>query len=381
MFELIIFNTGVRKTKKTDSFGQDIDEQYDAIQTQIQNGVGSLKDVQTLTPLTPGISAKSNSLAEIPGGVNRQEIIEKMNNYVLSEDVKNFINEYERLFGERNIFLWKFLGTVFEEAGVTLSSVDKRYLNSLTDNKILLSLLYTIIDDVADIYQDEKLLKEMLQILNNGSNVEISEKNEKILLVKKLWEHILKEISKYPRFEEFKDVFMYDFKQVLNSTDYSCLINNNPEMLNSNEMEIYDCHGMIVFLVNGIDLMASPELNKEDLPHLRTVFWHAQQMARIGNWLSTWKRELKENDISSGVFAYAFSKKILDIDDIRELTVNEVIKKIENSDTHEHFLNVWTRNHSKIKSLKDNIKSVDIDAYIAGLENVIKFHMASKGLK
>ena len=104
-------------------------------------------------------------------------------------------------------------------------------------------------------------------------------------------------------------------------------------------------------------------------------------MARIGNWLSTWKREIKEEDVCSGVLAYALSHKILELDDIKQLNEDEIIEKIEDSDAYQYFDSSWKQNYDKINGLKDTVKSVDMDKYIAGLENVFKFHMASEGLK
>ena len=105
--------------------------------------------------------------------------------------------------------------------------------------------------------------------------------------------------------EEFDEVAAIAFRF------WDLMINKNPDIINLHEVEYYDSHNMIVYLMNDIDLMASTKINKEELPHLRKAFWHAQQMARVGNWLSTWKREIKEKDFSSGVFAYIFSNNIV----------------------------------------------------------------------
>jgi hypothetical protein len=154
--------------------------------------------------------------------------------------------------------------------------------------------------------------------------------------------------------------------------------------MNLQEMEFYGSFNMIVYVLNGIDLMASPNFDKKDLPHLRTVFWNAQQMARIGNWLSTWKREIKEEDVSSGVFAYALSNNILSIDELKKLNnLDEkyIIEKIENSGMLEYFEKNWMKSYENIKNNKDKIKSVDINQYMNGLENLIKLHLASEGFK
>jgi len=321
------------------------------------------------------------SLQDALGDINKQEILKKISNYSLSEEVKSFVDEYEQNFGERNIFLWKFLGTVFKEAGVTLSTIDKKYFDSITDDKLLFTIICAILDDVAELHRDKELLNEMISVLTTSRVEKIYENNEKIIFIKQLWKHLINKLKTYPRYEEFKDIFIYDFKQMLNALQYSYLVNENPKMLNLNETTNYDCHNMMVFIYNGIDLMVSPDFDYNELPYLRNAFWYAQQMARIGNWLSTWKREVKEKDISSGVFAYVFSNKIIEYNDFETLSTNEIIERIENSDVNEYFMNIWKENYGKLVSLKEEIKSVDMDRYIKGLEKVIKFHMASEGFK
>jgi len=365
--------------KDLNPYNRSINEPFGGVKFQSQTMGNLLKRPHNISIPTHVLSIDLAHKKE--SELEKQEILKKIINYKLSDDVKYFVEEYEKVFTERNVFLWKFLGTLFKDSGITLSTVDKKYVDSTIDIKLVFSILCGVLDDVADVQKDKKLLAKMSEIVINGPNTNEQTKNEKMALITKMWNYLTNELSKLPRYKEFKDIFEYDLKQFLNAFEYSCLVNENPGILNLQERENYDCHNMMVFLFNGIDLMASPEFNKEDLPHLRTAFWHAQKMARIGNWLSTWKRELKQNDIGSGVFTYAISKKILDIADIRKCSENEIIRKIENSDTYEHFFGAWTENYQKLKSLKNEIKSVDMNAYITGLENVIKFHMASEGLK
>lgn len=311
----------------------------------------------------------------------KKELLDKVQGFELSNDMQNFINEYNRIFGERDIFLWKWLGPVYRDTGVMLSTVDKKYVDSITDEKILVTMIAVILDDIADIYKDKELLESMSDIFRDGCVRKEYENNEKICFVKKAWEFLINRLSKYPNYAKYKDMFIYDFKQLLNCVDYSYTVNNNPNMLNSTEAENYDCHNMIVFLLNGIDLMASPDFNEKELSHIRKAFWYAQQMARIGNWLSTWKREVKEKDYCSGVFAYIFEKQIIDPEEINSKSNEEIIEKIEKSGMKQHFLKSWMKHYQKLASLKDNIKSANMDEYLVGLQNVIKYHIASEGLK
>lgn len=311
----------------------------------------------------------------------KEKILEKVFKYELSPIVQEFVDGYNQIYGKRSNFLWKWLGVVYRESGVALSTVDPKYIDSVTDTKILFTMLFSILDDTSEYYKDEKLMESLLSILSNNFDKKKIEKNEKLMFFKKLWDYLQNEIKKYPRYNDLKDMFQYDLNQMMNSVRYCYLMNKKPEYINLQEMEIFSSYNMIVFILNGIDLLASPEFDKKDLPYLRTIFYNAQQMARIGNWLSTWKREIKEEDISSGVFAYAFSNNIIRPDDLKNLDEDEIIKKIENSGMFEYFMRSWKKNYDNIKRYKDSIKSVDINQYIVGLENLIKLHLASEGFK
>lgn len=367
MLELLILLIRGKKMNNQDGSNHEMNSPLDSIQLQTERLDFSINKFQ------------NENHWELTSDINEKALFEKVKKFELSKDVTKFVEDYDRVFGERNKFEWKWLGAVFKESGVTLSTIDKRYIDSITDCKILFCLLYIMVDDIAEVHKDEKTLQKMLEILRNDTNNEIIKKNEKLSLLNKLWNHLKNKISTFPRYEEFKDIFMYDFKQVLNSAEYSMLINKNPEVINKTELEIYDSHGMVVFLINGLDLMVSPEFDKNELSHLRSILWHAQQIARVGNSLGTWKREIKEKDLSSGVIGCAISKKVVDLNDINELDEHDLITKIEDSDVLKYFNEKTIKEKEEINSIKKNVKSVDLDAYMNGLKNMLDFHLACEG--
>ncbi|HEC72701.1 MAG TPA: hypothetical protein ENI36_03755 [Thermoplasmatales archaeon] len=340
----------------------------------------SAREVQLEEILSDSIKEPKTIMTKISQS-EKEKILEKVFKYELSPVVQDFVGGYNRLYGKRSNFLWKWLGVVYRESGVALSTVDPKYTDSVTDTKILFTMLFSILDDTSEYYKDEKLMEDLLSILSNNFDKKKIEKNEQLMFFKKLWDYFQNEIKKYPRYHDLKDMFQYDLNQMMNSVRYCYLMNKKPEYINLQEMEIFGSYNMIVFILNGIDLLASPDFDKKDLPYLRTIFYNAQQMARIGNWLSTWKREIKEEDVSSGVFAYAFSNNIIHPDELKNLEEDEIIKRIENSGMLEYFIGSWKENYDNIKKYKKSIKSVDIDKYISGLENLIKLHLASEGFK
>ncbi len=277
-------------------------------------------------------------------------------------------------WGVRSRFLWKWTGAVFKHAGVTLSCVDKRFLEEITDIKILLTMLDAILDDLADRNKDWESIERVYRALEEGG--------EGILgLASDLWRYVISVLKKFQMFKYYEKILLFDLKQMINSMFYSCLVNTKPEIINFTESKINTAHNMIIYLYIDVDLIASPSFDLRELGMLREMIWYVQQMARVGNWITTWKRELKEKDFSSGVFAYAVSNGVIDVEDLTERSDGEIVKIIENSDVIEGLIEEWKRNYERVVEMASKFKSFDGLSFVKGFENLMKFHLASEGLK
>jgi len=322
----------------------------------------------------PAFGFKKNCGVDTSEQFHGQKLFQNLESFQLSDNVKVFVKWYERSFSKDKMFFCKWVGTLLKESGITLSCIDKAYLNSVTEIKILICLLSTIIFDIAEGYKDRRLLSLVLQLLRNNKTIK-KICNNKIFIVKKIWDYISTEVSEYPRFIEFKDAFIFDFNQILNSAEYTYLINKHPECVNSLELEIHNDLGITVFLNNEIDLMISPKFELSDLSNLRKIFWYAQQMMRIDNCLLRWKKEINEKNYTSSTNTYSISDNIKCLSYSYKLEKNELIKKAEKSDIYYDLLHKWRSYYLEINSFKNDIKSVDLGLYLEGLKNVQKYHL------
>ena len=238
-------------------------------------------------------------------------------------------------------------------------------------------MIDAIFDDTADREKDWEKTAKLSDIILRGCHPE----NQIEIFLLDLWRHINSELKNLPAYKYYKTLFHFDLIQMINSMYYSCLINQNLHLLNFTENRIHTAPNMIIYLYIDVDLMASPSFDRNELGRLREMLWYVQQMARIGNWITTWKRELKERDFSSGVFAYAISNDILRSGELRKLDESEIISRIESSRVIEQLFKIWKENQQKALSISENLKSVDGLAFLKGFENLMKFHLASEGFK
>jgi len=239
-----------------------------------------------------------------------------------------------------------------------LSSVPPHFFQSLRLLKTKSAIFITLIDDIADNQElrEEELLRSLLSIPFQESSDDID--NNYYRVVSSIWADIISTIEKYPRFSEFKDIFYFDLRQVMNSQEYSFLINTNRLVANMMDNESYGPHGTLVMLHGTIDLMCSPEFDESELGPLREVLIIAQKIAQLCNMINTYAREIEEGDISSPIIIDLISEKPdFDLPALKD-SGDKFFERLEQN--YEKLVQSYIR---EMKSRARNIKSVDVSEF------------------
>jgi len=309
-------------------------------------------------------------------------LMEDISKTPLPEILNDFIETYQKIGGERDAFLWKW---VYENLHYyTLSSVIKSERENVITLKTLLTIFVAIFDDMADVDKDVQTIYELQKVPHHVEQIDmerISEKNRPLFALSlDIWGYFIAAIREYPNFFYFEDMLFFDVKQMINSFLYFCIVNENPSLMSYSESANYGYHNMMMVIYCDIDLMASQGIKNEEVPLLREIFWRGQKMGRIGNWLTTWKRELKDDDYSSGIFAYhVVNHEITPPTTFQQKDYIE--NAINNSHTEDHFFAEWEKYYDEIRTLGQSVQSINVDAYLWALENLLKNHILSSGLK
>ncbi|MCD5396558.1 MAG: hypothetical protein LR000_02755 [Candidatus Pacebacteria bacterium] len=297
----------------------------------------------------------------------------------LSLRLQKWIKEYEKV-GKRNDFIWKWLYRMFKV--VHLPGVPLKYQNTLAETKVLLTLFIVLLDDTADKFQKTSFLEKLLKI-SSSTSVKFqncsSKEREYFNFVFRLWKYIKKEIKNYPNYKLIKNIFSYDLAQVLNSIKYSCIINKNPFLINKAEFWQFLPYNMVSFVYSDLDLMCFSKLSYQEIGRIREIVYYAQKMARIGNWISTWEREICENDFTGGIFAYALSENIITIKELKKKNKLEIVQKVKKAKIEKKLLIEWEKFFLKIKAVKGF--NADKKDFLKSLKKLLIFHLISKGLK
>ncbi len=308
-------------------------------------------------------------------------LIEELRQICLSDTIEEARREYEQV-GDRDSFLWKWVRRGVEIT--SLSCVEEARWDHVCDTKTLGVMFDVLVDDVADKHGDAEFLERLIAVTEGKhvSSARLGEEQRAYLrFSEEVWRRIGTRVESYPRYQEFREILEYDYRQLMNVMRYSLLIQKHPQMMNISEHDAYLPHNMHMIISGTMDLMASPRFDAKELGRLRQVLWFAQEMGRIGNLVTTWEREIGERDFSSGVFALGLTERTLTVEDLLSDDHDRIARTIREAGVEGRFLARWHELRRRIIEMAEGFSSVRVEGLVEGLESLIQLHLASRGLK
>lgn len=300
----------------------------------------------------------------------------------LSRYFQDWVDRYDQV-GRRASYLWKWCRRAVEIT--TLPCVPDALRQDLCDIKALGVMWDVLLDDLADQGDNPQLLEELLCLPQGRTNRDFgrftASEQQYASFVCAVWDEVMDRVSCYPCYAGYEALLEFDYLQLCNVMRYSHLLNRSPSLLNLTEHDLYTPHNMHIMICSTIDLTASPGFDSQELGRLRQIVWHAQCMGRIGNLVTTWERELGERDFTSGVYAWALAQGDLTLHDLLDPQPEHIRAAIVKSQAEQSYLQSWARLHATILTLQTRVRSLDVRAYLAGFEELICLHLASRGRK
>lgn len=325
-------------------------------------------------------SKRGALLEELADDIDPSELVEGINQTELPPSVKKLSNRYNEEIGIRSEFVWKWIYKLFNHC--TIGCVPDGRLEATRTRKTLFTMFITIVDDIAEADNDRKTFEQARKIPFPGATVDTTQDLNltALSLAEDVWSEFTDQLGKAPRSDEFLKLFRYDTRQAVNAMEYSLLVTESPDIATQTGALHYSPHNMVVFPYIDIDQMASPKFARDDLAVLRELFWKAQQMARIGNWISTWEREIHEGDFSSGVVIWALRAGVIEPKDLYKRP-ETAIEAIQESNIEDVLIDQWYKLYDKIETFDETADSLKLEKTIKRLKKVMVYHLASEGYK
>ncbi|MFC6823396.1 hypothetical protein [Halopelagius fulvigenes] len=119
-------------------------------------------------------------------------------------------------------------------------------------------------------------------------------------------------------------MFRFDVRQAINAMGYAQVLVENPGIANIAESRHHGPFNMVMFPYADINLMGTSQFDRSELGELRHLLLDLQRMTRIGNWVTTWERELVEGDDTAGVVVDALEQGIISLEDDSETAIDVI---------------------------------------------------------
>lgn len=321
-----------------------------------------------------------------PDPAEIDSLLVEIDQHDLPPEIDELLRSYATLEHARPMFMWKWVHRLAPRN--ELPFVDPAFTDKLAIDKTLVILFITILDDIYEKDHDHSTFAELAKIPFDEQRVDATApgvETESVEVATNIWGALEHRLRSAPAFEDFDPLFRFDLKQALTAVEYSGLAIDRPDLATMADLERYEVHNMVMFAYADIDLMHATSGLDIPLPTLRKVVWHAQNMARIGNWVSTWERELLEGDFSAGPIVYALEERIITSEELLAAAgdpahAESLAARIRDHGVEAEFLSRWERHYYELRTL-DEQSTVDFGPFIDGTEEILRYHLASRGLK
>lgn len=307
---------------------------------------------------------------------------EDIRNTQLPSKVQELVTEYNNTIGIREEFVWKWMYNLLPE--FTLNTVSPDNADNVREAKTILTMFVTIVDDIAESTNDYPTFLEAQKVPHptapprfDGDNID----GDTLRVLNTVWDTLDNTLRHTPQYYKYHPHYRFDLNQTLNSIEYSQFITQHPQIANLNESWMYGPHNMVMYAYADIDLMHSPQIPDSDVRPLRKFLCDAQKMARIGNWVSTWEREIHDGDYGSGIVVKALEDNILTTEDLDELPAETIIERIETAELEEYFLDEWGRLYNQVDSQQYDTTEIDLVALRDAMGTILDYHLSSRGHK
>ncbi len=360
------------------SVGAHIAEQLQHLVERSEQSAESLQDTAVASETTLiSSSADEVDLSENCLVVEREAISQRQ----LTPAVEEWFATYFRV-GHRPEYVWQWC--VHGADLTTLPGVLTDLRPHVCDTKVLSIMLCVLLDDVADEQGQEQFLESLLKVVADPNDHSMqpnsSEEEQYVAVTRKLATLYHNRIKEYPCYEIFKDLLHYDQLQYFNTMRFSNLLNRQLFLLNSAEHDLYLPHAMHMMSFSTLDLMCAPDFQCHELGRIREVIWYVACMGRIGNLLSTWRREIPQHDFTSGVFARAVMKGDITIDQLIEGDEQGIEDAICKGRHEEYFLKRWHHFRECLHERAHKIQSFDMQTFLEGQDRFFRMHLACRGM-
>lgn len=284
--------------------------------------------------------------------------------------------KYPAIHAHRTLYLWQMVQALYQISSLNLPEEDFLQSNIL---KCQISFVNVLLDDICDLGRDKTIFDQCVLALKGQV---LSDETRLYQLIADTWSEFQRAIEQTPNYALLKPMLEEAYQHWLGSFEYSFSIQQEAfrfEHTWKSHLEIMS-YSSCLYLTGLIDLLFVPNLSLLQASSATKIFLHAQEMAQIANWATTWERELPHRDFTSGIFNIALENHWIERDDLKNGSLEKIREKIRNSPAEGYLWKEWELLRATNHQIMKETQLPELDGYVDSLSVIMFTLVASTGL-
>nr|MCU0495200.1 hypothetical protein [Chloroflexaceae bacterium] len=302
------------------------------------------------------------------------------------------------IYERRTNYLWKWVQCAFQITSLKLADETMHTSNVLKCHSAFLTIL---LDDICDNARSEVIFERAVQAMQGELPDDDSDLYD---MIRDVWRMVQQELQATPNYRLLKPYLEAAYGQWLDSFRYSLhLALDNGAANQTPFAQAYATapgylvaaraaadwqrylhvipHTIHVYLSGLIDLLFVPGLQPEHIKPLTQIFLLTQQMSQIGNWVTTWERELPHGDFSSGLVIYALARGWVQLEDLAaRADVARLAAALRACPARDDLLKLWSDARAQAAALAEATRLPALAGYVDRFSTILHMQLASEGL-
>ncbi|ESP89339.1 terpene synthase family protein [Candidatus Halobonum tyrrellensis] len=303
----------------------------------------------------------------------------------LPRSVERLVDIYDDALGCRDRYIWGWLDATLPTFGLDCVPPDRRELTN--EGRLLVSLYVTILNDLSDRRDDHTAFEAAARVPADGRPETGSDADDPaVRLAAAAWETLLTRLSDAPRFEAYRETLEANLAATADAQRHTARTADDPTHADYEECLAEQSPTMCMDALATVDLICSPGFDPADEPAVREAVRAVEPLGRIGNWLTTWERELAEGDLANGVVVRAVESGAVSPAQVERARTDPEFRPtfrdlVHGSGVERAIGRDWRRRFRRANETDWDADSVDLDTYVAAMDTVRTHHDASHGYK
>ncbi|ESP90073.1 hypothetical protein [Candidatus Halobonum tyrrellensis] len=299
--------------------------------------------------------------------------------------VERLVEDYRSAFACRDRYMWGWLDAVLPE--FRLDSVPGRYEDVADEGRLLVSVYVTALNDLSDRRSDYTAFEAAARVPREGPPEPGSPADEPAVRVAAdAWAALVDRLADAPNFEYYRATLHEALAGSAEAQRHSVAVADDPESADYDECLRAQSSTMCMDALATVDLICSPGVDPNDEPELREAIELVEPLGRIGNWLTTWERELSEGDLANGVVVRAVDDGVVSSSDVFRARDDPSYRplfaeRIREASVERTIGRERARRLERACEREWETTSIDLDGFVRAMETVWSYHEASAGHK